>query len=111
VSTPERRCLGYATLQIDQPSTFEASVKWQNDGAVIDLNKLAADSYKYNSEAGVLDFFRNDIVVSSLRIDPSPATNPYTVAQGTSTGGAGIEIYSTNATRPIPHGADLPLHA
>jgi len=107
--------VGYGVLQIDQPSTFRANVKWESDKSAIDLNKLAADSYKYNPAAGALDFYSGNRIVDTLRIDPSPSadslTGPYTVAQGTSTGGAGIEIYSKNAGFMIPHGSDLPMHA
>lgn len=107
--------LGYGVLQIDQPSTFRANVEWAGEQSVIDLVKLAADSYKYDPAAGVLDFYRGNDIVDVLRINPSPAADsfvgPYTVAQGTSAGSAGVEIYSTNFGWKIPHGADLPLHA
>jgi hypothetical protein len=103
--------LGYATLRIDQPSTFKAAIEWQNDGAVIDLVKLAADSYKYDPTTGALDFFRGNRLVDELRIDQGPSLpSGYTVGQGTSTGGAGIEIYSTDLAWKIPHGATLPVH-
>ncbi len=102
--------LGYSTLQIDHPNQFKAAIDWRSPNSVIDLNGLAADSYKAHD--GVLDFYHGNRVVDTLRFDGNP--DAFAVAQGTSTGGHGVEIYGTGATFPanaIPHGADLPLHA
>jgi hypothetical protein len=99
--------LGPSFLEIDQPTKFKASVAMDYPGSAIDLNKLAADSY--SSHNGVLDFFSGNRVVDTLRFNPGSV--PFGVAQGTSHGGAGIEIYSIGTQHEQPsHGLDLPLH-
>ncbi len=98
-------------LEIDRPSDFHGSIvvgpTGNGSSSVVDLNGLAADSYSYSN--GVLDFFHGNTVVDEVRYN---SAQPFTVAQGTSTGGAGIEIYAlSNPNFSVPHGPDLPLHA
>jgi hypothetical protein len=103
---------GHSTLTVDKPGQFKAAVDWETGNGVIDLNKLAADSYRYHD--GVIDFFHGDKVVDTLRFSSAhPELTPFSIAQGTSTGGRGIEIYSTAGPLhgfAAPHGADLPIH-
>ena len=98
---------GWTDLQIDDPSAFKASVLWNTPNTgVIDLNGLAADSY--SAHDGVLDFFSGDTLVDTLRFS-DPSGYAFAVGQGTSTGAAGVEIYSSGSAM-IPHGAALPQH-
>jgi hypothetical protein len=99
---------GYSTLQIDHPNLFKAAIDWRSGNSVIDLNGLAADSYRAHD--GALDFYHGNKVVDTLHFNGN--TGAFAVAQGTSSGGPGVEIYGIGATaHAIPHGADLPLHA
>jgi hypothetical protein len=98
---------GYSLLQIDQPGRFAGEIKFNTYMGVIDLPKLAADSYSYDAAAGALDFWHGNTLLAALRF--STAEN-YTVAKGTSTGGAGVEIFSTDTGWRIPHGALLDTH-
>jgi len=103
--------VGYGLLQIDQPSTFRAKIGWASEQAIVDLNKLAADSYKYDASAGALDFFSGNRMIYQLHVEKtSPYVGTYAVAKGTSTGGAGVELYSKDFAWKLPHGADLPVH-
>jgi len=101
---------GYSVMQVDHPEKFRAAVDWQTQNSVIDLNGLVADSYSYHD--GVLDFFHGNAVIDTLRFSTAGFAGPFSVAQGTSTGGAGVEIYSSGTfqSTSIPHGSDLPLH-
>jgi len=102
--------VGWDHLQIDQPSQFHAAIQLL-DKAEIDLVGLAADSYRYNPTAGILDFYAGNNVVDSLRLT-STLADGFGVSAGTSTGGAGVEIYSHLGPPGIhPHGAELPVHA
>jgi len=62
----------------------------------------------YSAHDGVLDFFAGNAVVDTLRFS-NPSNYQFAVSQGTSTGAAGVEIYSSNNST-IPHGAALPQH-
>jgi len=101
---------GYSVMQIDHPEAFKAAVNWATHNSVIDLNGLAADSYSYHD--GVLDFFHGNTVTDTLRFNTVGSAGPFSVAQGTSTGGVGVEIYSSGTFQnaSVPHGANLPLH-
>lgn len=101
----------YNLLEIDRPSDFHGSIvvgaSSNGSSSIVDLNGLAADSY--SSANGVLDFFQGNTLVDEVRYN---SAQPFTVAQGTSAGTAGIEIYAlSNPNASVPHGADLPLHA
>jgi len=111
---------GPSFLELDKPTQFHGIVELDGPAA-IDLNKLAADSYTYNGDT--MTFYRGAMPVDTLRFYDGPfgSTNPpipFAVAQGTSTGGPGIEIYATGtayagapAQHVPPHGADLlPVH-
>ena len=105
--------IGFAIVEVDHPETFNAAIRWETPDGVIDLNGLAADSYKDHD--GVLDFFHGDSVVKSLRFtEPRPdlySPGQWQISQGTSEGAAGIEIRSTGHVGAPPFGADLPLHS
>jgi len=102
----------YNLLEIDRPNDFHGLITVAASGgsgssSIVDLNALAADSYSYAN--GVLDFFQGNALVDEVRYT---SAQPFTVAQGTSAGTAGIEIYAlSNPSLTVPHGADLPLHA
>ena len=100
--------IGYDHLQIDQPSQFHAAIAMDGKAAV-DLVGLAADSYRYDASSGILDFYAGSNVIDSLRFR---ATLPdgFGVAAGTSTGSAGVEIFSQAGVPGLHHGAELPVH-
>jgi len=101
--------VGWDHLQIDQPGQFHAAIQLL-DKAEIDLVGLAADSYRYNPTAGILDFYAGNNVVDSLRLT-STLADGFGVSAGTSSGGAGVEIYSHIGPPGMhPHGAELPVH-
>jgi hypothetical protein len=101
---------GDSILNIDEPSQFKATIDWEaSAGGAINLEGLAADSYSYAN--GVLDFFHGSKLVDALKINDLYGS--FAVSQGTSSGGAGVEIYGTGQfLHPYQpqHGTDLPLH-
>jgi len=98
---------GWSTLQIDKPGQFHGAIGFNAPDSVIDLPKLAADSYSYDAAAGTLDFWHGDTLLAAIRFS---ATHPYLVANNTSTGAAGVEVFSTEGAWNIPHGTLLYQH-
>jgi len=98
---------GWSTLQLDKPGEFHGLITLNAPDSVIDLPKLAADSYSYDAAAGTLDFWHGNTLLAAIRFS---ATHPYLVANNTSTGGAGVEVFSTEGAWNIPHGTLLYQH-
>jgi len=102
----------YNLLQIDDPQEFQARINFADD-SIIDLPRLAADSYTvYNdllTGSQTVLLFKNSRTVAAL---DTHLGAPIAVTQNTSTGAAGVEIRSVGADirdANLPHSA-IALH-
>jgi len=104
--TMEGGLSGYALLDVEHPNTFQAAVDFSAN-SVVDLKGLVADSWAY-TEDGSLYLYDgpNHQTVDVLRFT---AHTGFGIAQGTSTGGKGVEVFASTYPN-IPHSADLLLH-
>lgn len=103
--------VGFSVLEVDRPDLFKAAISWESERAVVDLNGLAADSYTYDRATNTLSLYNGSQVADTLRIStPTPEFATFTVSQGTSAGGPGIEIHSPGQFANERFGPELPQH-
>jgi hypothetical protein len=103
---------GYALLDIKHPGEFQAAINFSAN-SVIDLDGVAATSWAYSDNGGsngalYLYSGPNNQTVDVLRFTDTSGT-AFGIAQGTSTGGKGVEIFASGYPN-IPHSSDLLLH-
>jgi hypothetical protein len=104
--------LGVTDLVLDQVSTFKATIDF-NENSIIDLPGLVADAWSYPGGGATPDLRlysgTSHQLVADLNFSDAAGVQ-FAVAQGTSTGAPGVEIFSSGpASLPIPHSGNLLL--